>query len=174
MKQLILGGTRSGKSDYAQKLSMVCGQRVVYIATALAGDAEMLERIQQHKSRRPKGWLLIEEPYHLGEILQQQDARQRCMLVDSLTTWVENLMATGDEKILQHELKAFLETLPELQANLVMISDDVGNSFVSDDRNKRRMMDILGILNQHVVTNCDRVLEVTAGLPKILKDRNFI
>lgn len=174
MKQLILGGTRSGKSDYAQKLSMVCGQRVVYIATALAGDAEMLERIQQHKSKRPKGWLLIEEPYHLGEILRQQDARQRCMLVDSLTTWVENLMATGDEKILQHELKMFLETLPELQANLVMISDDVGNSFVSEDRKKRRMMDILGILNQHVATHCDRVLEVTAGLPKILKDRNFI
>ena len=174
MKQLILGGTRSGKSEYSQKLSLVCGQRVVYIATAIAGDADMLERIQQHKSKRPKGWLLIEEPYHLGEILQMQDARQRCMLVDSLTTWVDNLMASGDEKMLQKELKVFLEALPRLQANLVMISDDVGNSFVSDDRSKRRMMDILGILNQHVAGCCNRVLEVTAGLPKILKDRNFV
>lgn len=173
MKQLILGGTRSGKSEYAQKLSMVCGQRVVYLATALAGDADMLERIQLHKSKRPKGWLLIEEPYHLGEVLLQEDARQRCMLVDSLTTWVGNLMATGDEKLLQKELKNFLDALAQMQGNLIMVSDEVANSFVSDDHGKRRMMDILGILNQHVAGYCDRVLVVTAGLPQILKDRNF-
>ena len=90
IKELILGGARSGKSRWAQEHAQSSGLAVTYIATATALDTEMAHRIQQHRTQRPAHRQLIEEPRALAATLQQQAAPDRCLLVDCLTLWLSN------------------------------------------------------------------------------------
>src|SRR5882672_5120072 len=97
---LVLGGARSGKSTYAEKLVSgtlfgAAPRPAVYIATAQAGDVEMATRIMAHRARRGSGWTTIEEPLKLGEALQSAAAHGRPVLVDCLTLWLANLMQAG-------------------------------------------------------------------------------
>ena len=66
MKELILGGARSGKSGYAERRALTCGKSPVYVATGWADDEEMVDRIARHRAERGEGWLLVEEPLHLS------------------------------------------------------------------------------------------------------------
>ena len=96
MKTLVLGGVKSGKSRHAEQLAVASGLPVTLIATALAGDDEMSQRIEQHKQNRPKGWQVIEEPLDiagkLGEIAGAAHATDGgsavCVIVDCLTLWL--------------------------------------------------------------------------------------
>ena len=92
MKELILGGVRSGKSRLAQQLAIESGLAVVFIATATAEDPEMQRRIAEHKRRRPSSWTLVEEPHRLAHILREHARAERCVLVDCLTLWLNNLL----------------------------------------------------------------------------------
>jgi len=85
MQALILGGARSGKSHYAERLAQQSGHEVIYIATAQARDAEMQERITHHRTTRPAHWQTLEEPLTLALTLQNHAAPQRLLLVDCLT-----------------------------------------------------------------------------------------
>ena len=69
--ELILGGSRSGKSALAEQRAQDSGLAMIYLATATAGDAEMATRIARHQARRPTHWQLIEEPIYLAHALQQ-------------------------------------------------------------------------------------------------------
>lgn len=92
MKELILGGARSGKSALAEQRAHTSGLDVCYIATAGAGDAEMAARIAMHRARRPDRWRLVEEPLALAAVLRQEAAAKRCVIVDCLTLWLSNLL----------------------------------------------------------------------------------
>lgn len=85
MKELILGGVRSGKSHLAEQRALASGLHVTYIATATTGDEEMRQRIQVHQLRRPSGWKLIEEPHALAAVLEAHAQPDRCLVVDCLT-----------------------------------------------------------------------------------------
>jgi len=95
-QHLILGGARSGKSSYAENLVLQqvakTGQQAIYIAIAEAGDAEMLRRIDLHKSQRnTHAWKLVEETLMLGRCLQAYNNDQ-IVLLDCLTLWVCRIM----------------------------------------------------------------------------------
>ena len=92
MKELILGGARSGKSALALQRAITSGKAVTFVATATADDNEMAARIARHQAERPAHWALIEEPIALADVLLQHDAPQHCLLVDCLTLWINNLM----------------------------------------------------------------------------------
>src|SRR5438128_6051307 len=97
---LVLGGARSGKSTYAEKLVSgslfgAAARPAVYIATAEPGDVEMATRIMAHRARRGSGWTTIEEPLKLAEALQSAAVHGRPVLVDCLTLWLSNLMQAG-------------------------------------------------------------------------------
>ncbi|MEX5452526.1 bifunctional adenosylcobinamide kinase/adenosylcobinamide-phosphate guanylyltransferase, partial [Stutzerimonas stutzeri] len=79
MLELILGGARSGKSLFAERLAAESGLAVTYIATSQALDGEMTERIAHHRERRPVQWSLVEEPLQLARVLREQAAPQRCL-----------------------------------------------------------------------------------------------
>ena len=168
MRELILGGARSGKSALAEQLAAESGLEVVYIATAEARDGEMCERIAHHKSRRPEHWLCIEEPLQLATILQQQAAANRCLLVDCLTLWLSNLLAAGDE-VFEGERQALLEVMSQLPGRIIFVSNEVGLGIVPLGELTRQFCDESGRLHQAVAASCDRVTFVTAGLPMILK-----
>ncbi|MHB0985223.1 MAG: bifunctional adenosylcobinamide kinase/adenosylcobinamide-phosphate guanylyltransferase [Sulfuricella sp.] len=167
MKELILGGARSGKSALAERLAAESGLDVVYIATATVGDSEMAERIAHHRARRPAKWELVEEPLRLAAALRGAAASKRCLLVDCLTLWLNNVIA--DEALFQQERSALLETLPGLSGRVILVSNEVGMGIVPLGELTRRYCDEAGRLHQDLAQRCDRVTLVAAGLPLILK-----
>lgn len=169
MKELILGGARSGKSAFAQQRALVSGLHVTYLATAQAGDAEMVERIARHRAERPATWGLVEEPLALADALRACAAPDRCLLVDCLTLWLSNLLAVGDER-LAAEIRALLDALPALPGHVLLVSNEVGQGIVPANPLARRFRDEAGRLHQAVASHCDRATFVIAGLPLTLKD----
>ncbi len=167
MRELILGGARSGKSALAEQLAEESGQQVIYIATATAGDQEMAKRIEHHQQHRPKDWQLIEEPIHLTQTLQQQAAEERVLLVDCLTLWLTNLLMKRAD--IQQHRESLLQLLPNLPGRLIMVSNEVGMGIVPMGEISRRFQDESGILHQALAQRCERVILTVAGLPHILK-----
>ena len=169
MKQLILGGARSGKSHYAQQQAELSDRKVTYIATAHGGDDEMRERIKLHQQQRPDHWSLVEEQIALADVLQQQDNKQHCLLVDCLTLWLSNLLCHEDAELFQRERDKLLDLMPSLQSDVILVSNEVGQGIVPMGELNRRFVDEAGRLHQSLAQLCDRVIWVVAGLPQILK-----
>ena len=169
MRELILGGARSGKSRLAEKLAADSGLAVSYIATSQALDGEMSARIQQHRERRPAAWALIEEPIALARVLQQQASLERCLLVDCLTLWLTNLLMLEDQARLLAEREALLECLGELPGRIILVSNETGLGVVPMGELTRRYVDEAGWLHQAIAERCQRVIFRVAGLPLLLK-----
>ncbi|BCB28061.1 bifunctional adenosylcobalamin biosynthesis protein CobP [Sulfurimicrobium lacus] len=167
--ELILGGARSGKSALAERLARESWLAVTYIATATAGDGEMSERIAHHRARRPAEWRVVEEPLRLASAMKAHAAPDRCLIVDCLTLWLNNLLAAEDESRLRDECDALLHTLPDLPGRILLVSNEVGMGIVPLGELSRRFCDEAGRLHQHLAQICDRVVFVAAGLPLVLK-----
>ncbi len=169
MQQLILGGIRSGKSRYAQQWAQQSNKPVTLIATATAGDEEMAERIRRHQQERPANWQVIEEPLALGEALHSSDDPDAIILIDCLTLWLTNLLLDRDPQRLEQEQNKLLACLPSMQADLLFVSNEVGQGIIPVDPLSRRFADETGRLHQRLAGMCDRVTLITAGLPQTLK-----
>lgn len=169
MKTLILGGVRSGKSRLAGRLAVASGREVVYVATAVAGDGEMARRVEAHRKSRPQDWLVVEEPLALGRVLGESAAAGRCLLVDCLTLWLTNLLCHADPERLAAERAAFLEVLPTLAGDLVLVSNETNMGVMPLGELSRRYCDEAGMLHQALAAHCDRVMLTVAGLPQVLK-----
>ena len=169
MKELILGGARSGKSALAQQRAEQSGLSVTYIATARVLDEEMAARIARHRQVRPAAWKLVEEPLALARMLQANATADRCLLVDCLTLWLSNLLAENEAR-LAIEKQALLETLPTLPGHLILVSNEVGQGIVPANPLARRFRDEAGWLHQALAPCCERVILTVAGLPLTLKD----
>ncbi|MET0012645.1 MAG: bifunctional adenosylcobinamide kinase/adenosylcobinamide-phosphate guanylyltransferase [Sedimenticola sp.] len=172
MKELIIGGARSGKSALAERLAQESGSDIVYLATATADDDEMAERIRLHQQRRSENWTLVEEPLYLAEALITHARENRLVLVDCLTLWITNLLLHEDASLFQRERDALLETLPGLPGRQVFVSNEVGLGIVPMGELSRRFQDEAGWLNQAMAERCDRVILTVAGLPHYLKGKS--
>lgn len=167
MRELILGGARSGKSALAERRGRDSRLEVIYVATAQAGDDDMAARIAAHRESRPASWSTIEAPRELAPALREHAGAGRLLLVDCLTLWLSNRLGDADGgAAARHEL---LETLPSLRGEVVMVSNEVGLGIVPDNALARRFRDMAGRLNQEVAARCERVTFVAAGLPLTLK-----
>ncbi len=169
MKQLILGGARSGKSRLAEQHASATRLPVVYIATAQAQDAEMQERILHHQAHRPQHWTVLEEPLALAQALRAHAEEGRCVLVDCLTLWLSNLLCLPDDSRLHQETAALLEILPSLPGAIILVSNETGMGIVPLGELTRRYCDEAGRLHQAVAAHCDKVILTVAGLPLQLK-----
>ncbi len=169
MIELILGGARSGKSALAERQATHSGLAVTYIATSQPLDAEMHLRVEQHRARRPTGWRLVEEPLALAQVLREQAAADRCLLVDCLTLWLTNLLLVDDPLRLERERQALLDSLAELPGRVILVSNETGMGIVPLGELSRRYVDESGWLHQAVARQCERVQFCVAGLPMLLK-----
>jgi len=181
MRELILGGARSGKSRLAEQRAVASGLQVIYIATAQALDAEMAHRIAVHRAQRPPAWRVVEEPRELAAALRRHAASDHCLLVDCLTLWLSNLII-GDDATSQAEAgnqlsgarlqpatQELIETLPSLPGEQILVSNEVGCGIVPMTALARCFADEQGRLNQRVAAVCEQVTLVAAGLPLVLK-----
>jgi adenosylcobinamide kinase/adenosylcobinamide-phosphate guanylyltransferase len=181
MKELILGGARSGKSLLAEKRAAESGLRVLYLATAEARDGEMARRIAHHRERRPAEWGCAEETLHLAARLHELATPDTCVLVDCLTLWLSNLLFAGQAArqaeagepvscpLFDNETAALIELLPQLPGRIILVSNEVGWGIVPMHPISRLFADEQGRLNQQVAAACDQVTLVAAGLPLSLK-----
>jgi adenosylcobinamide kinase/adenosylcobinamide-phosphate guanylyltransferase len=169
MRELILGGARSGKSRLAERLAAGSGLAVTYIATSQALDGEMDERIQHHRERRPAHWGLLEEPLALARVLHEQAGADRCLLVDCLTLWLTNLLMLDDPARLTAERDALLDCVSDLPGRILLVSNETGLGVVPLGELTRRYVDEAGWLHQALAERCERVVFSVAGLPMVLK-----
>ena len=163
---LILGGARSGKSAYAEKLVEDAGGGV-YLATATASDGEMSDRIAQHQARRGSTWTTREETLNIAGALAELNNDSVPVLVDCLTLWMSNLMA--EDRKIESEISSLINVLHHVSNPIVLVSLEVGLGIVPENKLARLYRDHVGRMNQAVAEMADSVLFITAGLPLKLK-----
>jgi len=178
---LVTGGARSGKSAWAERHARESGRRVLYVATATAGDDEMAERIAAHQAQRPADWRTVEEPEHLLQAIQANATPGDAVVVDCLTLWVSNLLlkAIGPERdadmmdpaewaaieaSVVNEAQALLADARDRDLTLILVSNEVGMGVVPATSLGRHYRDILGRVNQVVGSASDALILMVAGL----------
>lgn len=163
---LVLGGARSGKSRLAEALVTASPAPWLYLATGQAFDAEMRDRINEHRARRGPGWETREAPLDLAAALDAAP-RDRPVLVDCLTLWLSNLLLA--ERDLPAETDRLLATLARPHGPWVLVANEVGQGIVPDNRLARRFRDAAGLLNQRIAQAADTVTLAVAGFPLKVK-----
>ena len=178
-KTLVLGGVKSGKSSYAQRLAQAqtADENIVLIATARAEDDEMQQRISRHREDRPESWSVIEEPRYLVEQLQSlQDEKAHnnasVVLVDCLTLWLTQLCSDDmSSKDLHAECQRLSSQVAQISYPLIMVSNELNMGVTPLGEFSRRFCDAAGLMHQSLAAVCDSVTLVVAGLPMQLKSR---
>jgi len=170
---LITGPSRSGKSEWAERLALQSQKAVVYVATAQTdpSDLEWQERILNHQQRRPVEWKTLNEPMHLARTIQAA-APTECLLVDSLGTWLANVLeqtATEWAATLNHLLHA----LRHRTCDLILVAEETGWGVVPAYPTGRRFRDRLGELTRCVGAIAHPVYLVTGGYVLNLSQLGF-
>jgi len=166
----VIGGTRSGKSSFALSRANALPGRKVYLATAQARDAEMAERIANHKKERGVEWETSEEALHLGPAVRNISATHDAVIIDCLTIWLSNLLCDGPD--VEQEQADFLDSLRSIEdtaTHLFIVSNEVGMGIVPENALARMFRDMAGKLNQQVAQIADEVFLVAAGIPLRIK-----
>lgn len=170
MKELILGGVRSGKSRLAVNRARASGCSVTVIATAIAGDdTELDRRIAAHRAQRPPEWRVVEEPVALARTLKRHAARDRCVVVECLTLWLSHLACSDRLDTLEEERHALLEAIPTLPGFVIFVGNETGLGVHPLGELSRHFCDEAGTTHQMIASLCDRVTFTVAGLPWTLK-----
>ena len=164
---LVLGGARSGKSAFAERLVAETGLSRHYIATGRAFDDEMRARISKHREDRGEGWQTHEEPLALAARIRDVARADRAVLVDCLTLWVTNLML--EERDIAAECSGLVEVLRQAPGRIVLVSNEVGLGIVPENRMARAFRDHAGRLHQQVAALVPEVYFIAAGLPLKMK-----
>jgi adenosylcobinamide kinase/adenosylcobinamide-phosphate guanylyltransferase len=177
---LILGGARSGKSTFAEKMTVEADGKVIYIATAEAKDDEMVDRIKKHQAERPSSWQTLEIPTNISAHLAQNPIEADVVLLDCLTLLVTNvLMAVNpdlddldeaeSETAVSAEISALITTIQQSNAHWLIVSNEVGLGLVPPYPLGRIYRDTLGRANQQLAQAADQVYFLVAGLPMSVK-----
>lgn len=182
---LVLGGIKSGKSLFAENLvEQSCrengwnGCDVVYLATAEVRDDEMRERVLRHRERRPKAWLTVESPLKPEDVISGLDGNVRVAIVDCITIYLTNMLLQYDTSCYEPAIdggdilrcvEGLCETGRVADVDVIMVSNEVGNCIVPENRLARLFADLAGKANQIIAREADDVYLVTAGIAQKLK-----
>ena len=166
--ELVAGGARGGKSSYALNRAQQTDKNLVFIATAEAGDGSMKERIERHKAERSERWGLIEEHYDLATIVENATEND-CILIDCLTLWLSNWLCLEDSSGWVEQKRAFLTSLENTSANVILVTNEVGMGIVPVGELSRQFVDESGWLHQAIAGIADEVVLVMFGIPQKLK-----
>ena len=186
---LILGGARSGKSSYAEKRAKdVGGDSVLYVATSETKDAEMEQRVEKHRADRPSGWGTVETSRNVAQALRATGSEAKVILLDCMTFLVANYLmdaaAPEDDPFdapssdpfdvqieadVVAEVEAIIAYMNETDAEMLVVSNEVGLGVVPPYELGRAYRDILGRANQILARHADEVLLLVAGIPMQVK-----
>ena len=180
---LVTGGARSGKSSYAEQLAANLGENIAYIATAKALDAEMEDRIAQHRRQRPAAWCTFEAPVSPSAIIAIEGGQVEGLLLDCLTVMITNRMLAHSldwekptiaqlhavEADVMDEIEAIIAAAAESGATLVAVTNEVGYGIVPMAPLARFFRDCAGRVNQRMAAAASEVFLVVSGIPMRIK-----
>ena len=159
---LLTGGARSGKSSLAVALAERHGADVVFLATGQAGDDEMAARIARHRAERPPHWTTVEEPVRLVEAIGAVEP-SACLIVDCLSLWVANLLATESGRAIEREACAAAAVASGRPGPTIVVTNEVGLGIVPATPLGREYRDALGRVNAIWADRADEAYLVVAG-----------
>ena len=166
--RLVLGGARSGKSAFAERMARNTELERHYIATSRIYDDAHAARIELHRQARAADqWTVHEEPLALREVLIEQAAAERVVLVDCLTLWLTNLLL--DQSDIEAAFEGLEQALPSLPGTVIFVANEVGLSVAPETKLGNQVRDWAGTLNQRVARHAAQVDFIAAGLPLRLK-----
>ncbi|WP_026087643.1 bifunctional adenosylcobinamide kinase/adenosylcobinamide-phosphate guanylyltransferase [Chlorogloeopsis fritschii PCC 9212] len=160
---LVTGPARSGKSEWAETLAMQSQKAVIYVATATqnSADREWQQRIQRHQQRRPQNWSTLEVPVELSTTLTKAKANT-CILIDSLGTWVANLLFEEEESW-ENTVQDLLKTIELVTVDMIFVAEETGWGVVPAYPVGRTFRDRLGNLVRRLGAISEAVYLVTGG-----------
>jgi adenosylcobinamide kinase/adenosylcobinamide-phosphate guanylyltransferase len=164
---LIIGGARSGKSSYAERLARRLSPFPIYLATSRLWDADHQARIRRHQRERGPEWQTIEEPLLLSTV----GVQERVIVVDCVTLWLTNYFVD-----LKQDIEACLERAREefakalcLDNDWLFVSNELGQGLHAPSEAGRKFSDLQGFVNQHIAARADNVAWMVAGIPVYAK-----
>lgn len=163
---LVLGGAASGKSEFAEQLVIATEKSRKYLATSQIFDAEMQAKVDRHLVQRGDGWETIEEPLDLGPALKAAVPDQ-IILLDCATLWLTNVLMA--ERDIAQECAKLVADLRSCEAEIVVVSNEVGMGIVPEHAISRQFREAQGRLNAMIAEAAGNVFFVAAGLPLVLK-----
>ncbi len=180
---LVTGGTRSGKSTYAEKVASEAGSNVLYIATALPIDSEMEERIAKHRQHRPSHWQTIEAYRDLDMLITKNSPGKSAVLLDCVTVMLNNLLfdsgidwetaghqvITSLEEETRKEFQKLILCADKLDIPIILVTNELGMGLISENRLSRIFMDIHGRINQLLAAASHEVYLCVSGIPLRIK-----
>lgn len=180
---MVVGGSRSGKSAFAEKMALnlasIQQQDVYYIATGKVYDEEFAHRIQKHRERRPFSWQTIEEPCDVDQILMQHSGKPGIYLIDGIGTWVANLMYEDNlnefswgserEQLFFRKLASLISSWQGIDGTILLIADEVGMGIVPENVQARVFRDLNGAANQSLAQEAHEVHLLVSGIGMQIK-----
>lgn len=178
---LVLGGIRSGKSQYAEKIAAGLGEKILYVATAEVwpGAGSMEYRVRKHRERRPANWPTLECPRHVAAAVRNSGLLEQVdgVILECVTLLTSNtLYAQKDptdyvpfQKALIEEIEALKALISQSSVPWVLVSSETGMGISQADPETRHYCDGLGIANQLLAKSADEVYFMVAGLPLTVK-----
>lgn len=178
---LVLGGIRSGKSQYSERIASGFGEKILYIATAEVwpGAGSLEYRIAKHQERRPSTWLTLECPRNLAATVKESGLLKQVdgVLLECVTLLTSNILYDQQDPTdylpfqdaLLKELEEIKELISQSPVPWVLVSSETGMGLVQPDPETRHYCDGLGIANQILAKSADEVYFMVAGLPVTVK-----
>ncbi|MFP4477491.1 MAG: bifunctional adenosylcobinamide kinase/adenosylcobinamide-phosphate guanylyltransferase [Desulfatibacillaceae bacterium] len=169
---LVVGGCKSGKSARALELALATGAKDrIFVATCVARDDEMDERVARHQAERAGQWRTIEEPLDVAGVVRDNARPGTVILLDCLTLWVTNLLIEGrtkDDAV--EEADRLADALEQAGGPVVVVSNEVGAGIVPENALARAFRDAAGMVNQRIAQAAEKVVWCVAGIPVVVKE----
>jgi len=164
---LVLGGTRSGKSRYAQQLALQLSPRPLYVATSRVWDDDHQARITRHQRERGPEWRTLECEIELAELPLDGEVA----VIDCVTLWLSNFFSDekGDVERCLARARSILESVLQRDAQLLLVSNELGQSLHAPSEVGRKFVDLQGLVNQHIAARADNVAWMVAGIAHYVK-----
>jgi len=163
----ITGGERSGKSSYAQKLAESLSDNPIYLATSRIWDEDFKKRVERHISDRDERWTTIEEEKNISSVIKENTT----VVIDCVTLWLTNFYIDTkyDTQEALRLAKQEIDKLKEINATLIIISNEIGMGLHADTASGRKFTELQGWTNQYIANYADNAVFMVSGLPLTLK-----
>jgi adenosylcobinamide kinase/adenosylcobinamide-phosphate guanylyltransferase len=164
---LITGGTRSGKSNYAQQLALQLSDKPVYVATAREWDEDFKERIERHKAGRDERWTNMEEERWVSKLPIENST----VVIDCITLWLTNFFSEYHYEIdpALESIKKEIDALCGMKGTYIIVSNELGMGLHAETAIGRKFTDLQGWANQYIAAKSGKVLLMVAGIPVTIK-----
>lgn len=181
---LVTGGSRSGKSTFAEGLCINQNNSTAYIATSTPFDEEMKDRVRKHKESRPDTWHTYEIYKDIYSIIESISSKHETVILDCITLLVNNLMfeygidfenttsseTNKMETYIKNQVEKMVNEIEKTDLYFVIVTNELGMSLVPDNKLCRVYSDIVGRINQYISSKADEVYFVVSGIPMKIKE----